>query len=156
MGTVSPQFDQVIDEHRDQLARIARQYAGPNDWQDLLQEIAVAVWRGLSGFEGRSKLSTWLYRVAVNTALQYTRKRRLPSEPLVEDPPDALGAQDPLALLDEFLSSLDPVNRAVLLLDLEGLSRDEIGEVLGLSGGAVAVRMTRLKARFSETFMEEG
>jgi len=153
---VSLEFDHVIDRHREQLARIARQYAGPNDWQDLLQEIALAVWRGLSSFEGRSKLSTWLYRVAVNTALQYTRKRRLPAEQLVDDPPDALGVQDPMTLLDEFLADLDPVNRAVLLLDLEGLSRDEIGEVLGLSGGAVAVRMTRLKARFSETYMEEG
>lgn len=150
------QFDNVIKDHRDQLTRIARQYAGPNDWQDLLQEIAVAVWRGLPSFQGRSKLSTWLYRVAVNTALQFTRKRRPPAEALVDDPPGALGAQDPLALLDEFLAALDPVNRAVLLLDLEGLPREEIGEVLGLSAGAVAVRMTRLKARFSETYMEEG
>ncbi|NKI35570.1 sigma-70 family RNA polymerase sigma factor [Wenzhouxiangella sp. XN79A] len=149
-----PDFDQVIDEHRDRLTRIARQYAGPNDWQDLLQEIAVAIWRGLHGFEGRSTLSTWIYRVAVNTALQHVRKRRPASEALVHEPVGALGAQDPLALLDEFLAALDPVNRAVLLLDLEGLHRDDIGEVLGLSPGAVAVRMTRLKQRFSETYME--
>lgn len=148
-------FDTVIDEHRDRLARIARQYAGPNDWQDLMQEMAVAIWRGLSSFQGRSKLSTWVYRVAVNTALQHVRKRRPASEALTHEPVGALGAQDPLALLDDFLAELDPVNRAVLLLDLEGLHREEIGEVLGLSPGAVAVRMTRLKQRFSETFMED-
>lgn len=152
-------FDDIIDAHRGRLARIARQYAGPNDWQDLLQEIALAIWRGLPGFQGRSKLSTWLYRVAVNTALQHVRKRRPQSEPLGDDPSrdpvGALGVRDPLSLLDDFLGELDPVNRALLLLDLEGLGRDEIGEVLGLSPGAVAVRMTRLKARFSETFMEE-
>jgi RNA polymerase sigma-70 factor (ECF subfamily) len=147
-------FDDVIDEHRDRLARIARQYAGPNDWQDLLQEIAVAIWRGLPAFEGRSKLSTWIYRVAINTALQHVRKRRPASETLVHEPVGALGAQDPLSLLDEFLAELDPVNRTVLLLDLEGLHRDEIGEVIGLSPGAVAVRMTRLKERFSATYME--
>jgi len=148
-------FDHVIDEHRDRLARIARQYAGPNDWQDLLQEIAVAIWRGLPKFEGRSKLSTWLYRVAVNTALQHVRKRRPAAEALVHDPVGALGARDPLSLLDDFLAELDPVNRAVLLLDLEGLHREEIGAVLGLSPGAIAVRMTRLKERFSARFMED-
>ena len=153
-STVDHDFDRVIDEHRDRLVRIARQYAGPNDWQDLLQETALAIWRGLESFQGRSKLSTWIYRVAVNTALQYVRKRRPPSEALVHEPVGALGAQDPLGLLDDFLADLDPVNRAVLLLDLEGLHREDIGEVLGLSPGAVAVRMTRLKERFAATYME--
>ena len=153
-STVDHDFDRVIDDHRDRLARIARQYAGREDWQDLLQEIAVAIWRGLPGFEGRAKLSTWIYRVAVNTALQHVRKRRPTSEALLHEPVGALGAQDPMSLLDEFLAGLDPVNRAVLLLDLEGLHRNEIGEVLGLSPGAVAVRMTRLKERFSATYME--
>lgn len=154
-GADVPQdFDNVIEAHRGQLARIARQYAGPNDWQDLLQEIAVALWRGLPSFQGRSKLSTWVYRVAVNTALQYARKRRPDTQALSQEPVGALAAGDPMALLDEFLASLDPVNRAVLLLDLEGLHRDEIGDVLGLSPGAVAVRMTRLKTRFSDRFME--
>lgn len=147
-------FDAVIDEHRDQLARIARQYAGPNDWQDLLQETAVAIWRGLPGFQGRSKLSTWIYRVAVNTALQYVRKRRPEAVALKWEPVGALAAGDPMALLDEFLAELEPVNRAVLLLDLEGLHRDEIAEVIGLSPGAVAVRMTRLKQRFSEQYLD--
>jgi RNA polymerase sigma-70 factor (ECF subfamily) len=152
--TVDHDFDRVIDEHRNRLARIARQYAGPDDWQDLLQEIAVSIWRGLPGFQGRSELSTWLYRVAVNTALQHVRKRRPDTEALAHEPVGALGAQDPLSLLDDFLAELDSVNRAVLLMDLEGLHRNEIGEVLGLSPGAVAVRMTRLKERFSATFME--
>ena len=148
-------FDAVIEQHRDQLVRIARQYAGPNDWQDLLQETAVAIWRGLPAFEGRSKLSTWVYRVAVNCALQFVRKRVPPSVELVDEPPGALAVGDPMALLDSFLARLDPVNRAVLMLDLEGLSREEIGEVLGLSSGAVAVRMTRLRARFNEHFLED-
>lgn len=148
-------FDALIDQHRDRLTRIARQYAGPSDWQDLLQEIAVAIWRGLPSFEGRSSTSTWIYRVAVNCALQYVRGRRPTTEPLLHEPVGATGARDPLALLDEFLARLDPVNRAVLLLDLEGLHREEIGEVLGLSPGAVAVRMTRLKQRFVDDYLEE-
>lgn len=148
-------LEQVISDNEARLARIARQYAGPNDWQDLLQEIAVALWKGLPGFEGRSSLSTWVFRVAVNTALQYVRKRRPASEALAHEPAGSTDVEDPVALLETFLGRLDPVNRAVLLLDLEGLSREEIAEVIGISPGAVAVRMTRLKHRFNEEFVEE-
>ncbi len=148
-------FKQVISEHQPQLVRIARHYAGPNDWQDLLQEISISLWKGLPGFEGRASLSTWIYRVAVNTALQHVRKRSIPTEPLMVEPVASTDVDDPMALLERFLASLDPVNRAVLLLDLEGLPREEIADVLGISAGAVAVRMTRLKQRFSEQFVEE-
>ncbi len=148
-------FKQVISEHQPQLVRIARHYAGPNDWQDLLQEISISLWKGLPGFEGRASLSTWIYRVAVNTALQQVRKRSIPTEPLMVEPVASTDVDDPMALLERFLASLDPVNRAVLLLDLEGLPREEIADVLGISAGAVAVRMTRLKQRFSEQFVEE-
>lgn len=148
-------FKQVISEHQPQLLRIARHYGGPNDWQDLLQEISISLWKGLPGFEGRARLSTWIYRVAVNTALQHVRKRSIPTEPLMVEPVASTDVDDPMALLERFLASLDPVNRAVLLLDLEGLPREEIADVLGISAGTVAVRMTRLKQRFSEQFVEE-
>lgn len=148
-------LEQIIDENGSRLRRIARQYAGANDCQDLLQEICVALWRGLPGFEGRSSLSTWVFRVAINTALQFVRKRQLPTAPLVHEPAGNPDVGDPLAVLEVFLASLDPVNRAVLLLDLEGLDREEVANVLGLSPGAVAVRMTRLKQRFNEQHVEE-
>lgn len=149
-------LEQVIRDNRARLARIARQYAGPNDWQDLLQEITVALWKGLPGFAARSSLSTWVFRVALNTALQFVRKRRVATEELAHEPVGSTDVGDHMALLEAFLSGLDPVNRAVLLMDLEGLSREEIAEVLGISPGAVAVRMTRLKQRFNDEFVEEG
>ncbi|MGY6555222.1 MAG: RNA polymerase sigma factor [Wenzhouxiangella sp.] len=152
---MNQQFQQVLNENEARLVRIARQYAGPNDWQDLLQEIAIALWKGLPSFAGRSSLSTWIYRVAVNTALQHVRKRPVATEALATEPMDSTDVDDPMALLERFLASLDPVNKALLLMDLEGLSRADIAEVLGISEGAVAVRMTRLKQHFSETFVEE-
>lgn len=152
---MTPDLDQVLANNREPLIRIARQYAGANDWQDLLQEITLNLWRGLESFDGRAKLSTWVYRVAINTALQHVRKRRPDTEPLSDEPVSAHGMDDALHILEDFLASLDPVNRAVLLMDLDGLSREDAAEVLGLSEGAVAVRMTRLKARFSEQFLEK-
>lgn len=156
MPEVTQALKQLIGDHEARLVRIARQYAGPNDWQDLLQEIAVALWKGLPGFEGRSSLSTWVYRVAVNTSLQFVRKRRPAAGEPAHEPAGSTDVGDDMALLESFLSRLDPVNRAVLLMDLEGLSREECADVLGISPGAVAVRMTRLKQRFNEEFVEEG
>jgi RNA polymerase sigma-70 factor (ECF subfamily) len=150
---VNPDLEQVLRDNRDRLARIARQYAGAADQQDLLQEMAVALWQGLPRFEGRSKLSTWVFRVALNTALQYARRKRPAAELLEHEPLGSADVGDPLALLDDFLNGLDPVNRGVLVLDLEGLDRSEIADVLGLTPGAVAVRMTRLKGRFREQYM---
>jgi RNA polymerase sigma-70 factor (ECF subfamily) len=152
---LNQKFEQVITDNEARLRRIARQYAGANDFEDLLQEICLALWRGLPQFEGRSSLSTWVFRVAINTALQFVRKRRLPTCPLTEVPAGSVDCQDPSALLEAFLAGLDPINRALLLLDLEGLSREQVAEVLGLSPGAVAVRMTRLKKRFKQQYMEE-
>jgi RNA polymerase sigma-70 factor (ECF subfamily) len=148
-------LEQVIRDNEGCLVRIARQYAGPDDWQDLLQEISLALWQGLDSFQGRSSLSTWVFRVAVNTSLQFVRKRRAATESMVGEPVGSTDVDDPLALLRAFLSSLDAVNRAVILLDLEGLGREEIAEVLGISPGAVAVRMTRLKQRFEKELVED-
>ncbi len=151
---MTPDIDQILTENRDRLVRIARRYAGPNDWQDLLQEIAMKLWQGLPSFQGRSQLSTWVFRVAVNTALQWARRRKPVQTGLEAAELGAEGAGDPMLLLETFLRKLDPVNRAVLLMDLEGLHREEIADVLGLTPGAVAVRMTRLKGRFADEFLE--
>lgn len=148
-------FEHILQEHRDRLVRIARHYAHADDWQDLYQDMAMNIWRGLPGFDGRAAVSTWVYRVAVNTALQHVRRRREPMAELPEQLPGATGPGEPMAVLEAFLQSLDPINRAVLLLDLEGAARAEIAEVMGTSVGAIAVRMTRLRARFNEQFVED-
>lgn len=148
-------LEQILEGHRDRLVRIARHYAHADDWQDLYQDMAMNIWRGLPGFDGRSAVSTWVYRVAVNTALQHVRRRREPAAALPEELPGATGPGEPMLVLEAFLRSLDPINRAVLLLDLEGAAREEIAEVLGTTAGAIAVRMTRLRARFNEQYVED-
>ncbi len=149
-------FTAMVGENRGALVRLARRYAGPDDWQDLLQEIQLQLWRSFDAFDGRSQRSTWLYRVALNTALSHVRKPRRDHRPLdeVAEPGDGGHAGDPLHVLDDFLAILDPLQRSVLLLDLEGLPREQVAEVLGLSVNAVAVRMTRLRHLFEQRFVE--
>lgn len=149
-------FTAMVRDNQAVLMRLARRHAGPDDWQDLLQEMQLQLWRSFSSFDGRAQASTWLYRVALNTALSHVRKPRRDHRPLDEVPePGDLGHPlDPMDVLDDFLAMLDPVQRSILLLDLEGLSREQVAEVLGLSANAVAVRMTRLRQLFEQHFLE--
>jgi RNA polymerase sigma-70 factor (ECF subfamily) len=138
--------------------RIARAYAG-QDWDDLHQDILLQLWRGLESFEGRSAPSTWLYRVALNTALTWRRKAApaarvtVPATETTPEPVGATGPQDPMRLLDEFLGTLNPSDRAVLLLYLDDLSYAEIADVTGLSAGNVGVRLNRLKRAFKDRYL---
>ena len=149
-------FTEMLRDSHAALARLARRYAGREEWRDLLQEMHLQLWRSFGGFEARSKLSTWVYRVALNTALSYRRKPRREHQPLehVAERGDAGAPGDEMTVLEAFLDALDPLNRSLLLLDLEGLERDQIAQVLGLSPGAVAVRMTRLRQAFEARFLE--
>ncbi|WP_232140377.1 RNA polymerase sigma factor [Luteimonas sp. MHLX1A] len=111
----------------------------------------------LRQFDGRAQQSTWVYRVALNTALSQIRRPRLLHRPLdgIAEPGDSGQPGDPLHVLDAFLAGLDPLSRSVLLLDLEGLPREQIADVLGLTPNAVAIRMTRLRQAFETRFLED-
>ncbi len=149
-------FTAMLRDNHAALARLARRYAAPEEWRDLLQEMHLQLWRSFDGFDARSKLSTWVYRVALNTALSHLRKPRREHQLLEHavDRGDAGAPGDEMTVLGAFLDRLDPLNRSLLLLDLEGLERDEIAKILGLSPGAVAVRMTRLRQAFETQFLE--
>lgn len=151
-------FAAMLHDNAAAMTRLARHYAGPEDWQDLRQEMHLQLWRSFATFDGRAERSTWVYRVALNTALSYRRKPRPAHEPLTPqvEPADAGAAHGELAVLEQFLATLDPVQRSVLLLDLEGLDREQIAAVLGLSPNAVAIRMTRLRQAFETQFLEQG
>ena len=155
MPTSDVRFQRLLDDNQGRLERLARQYADPADWQDLLQDIHVQLWLSLDSFDGRSLLSTWVYRVALNTAISHRRKPRMPPRGEVPDNLGDSGAtHSSLDVLREFLASLGSIDRALLLMDLEDMTREQIAEVLGLSTGAVAVRMTRLKQQFSQRYLE--
>ena len=150
-------FARLVRDNERALVRLARAYASPQDRADLLQEMHLQLWRSWPGFDGRAQASTWVYRVALNTALSHGRKPRREHQPFESMPErgDTGAPGDPMAVLEAFLETLDPVQRAVLLLDLEGLEREQVAEVLGLTPNAVAVRMTRLRQAFEARFVED-
>ena len=153
-------FLDLVGANRPRLARIARAYAGP-DWPDLHQEILLQVWRGLDAFEGRSAPGTWLYRVALNTAMTWRRKvsphvnSRVESGEGLPEATGELSPRDPLHVLDEFLGALNPVDRGVLLLYLDDATYADIAAVTGLTESNVGVRLNRLKRAFTERYIGE-
>ena len=155
--TTDHDFAAMLNENAAALSRLARHYAGPDDWQDLRQDMHLQLWRSFATFDGRADRRTWVYRVALNTALSFRRKP-LPERPGLDAVPERgdVGApHDERHVLEQFLAALDPVQRSVLLLDLEGLEREQIADVLGLSPNAVAIRMTRLRQAFESQFLEQ-
>jgi RNA polymerase sigma-70 factor (ECF subfamily) len=151
------------------LERLARGYeADPDRRRDLLQDIHLALWRSLAGFDGRCSVRTWVYRVAHNVAASHViREQRLNSRTLVgldvlESSPtgeDAELAADRRHALDKLLQMiqrLNPLDRQVILSYLEGLDAASIAEITGISPGNVATRIYRVKNILARWFHEGG
>ncbi len=141
------------------LDRLVRAYElDPDKRRDLLQEIHLALWRSFERYESRCSLRTWVYRVAHNVAASYViQQRRVNSQVLLSlkeidsmaDPVDRTpGAHDRLELdrLMEVIHKLKPPDREVMLLYLEDLDAESIGEITGMSAANVRTHVHRIKA----------
>lgn len=141
-------FQALWERHRGIAIRIAHAYArNPDDRQDLEQEIRVNLWESFPRYRDQTKFSTWMYRVSLNTAITHLRGQKPPTAPIEDIYPAANPDPEISAVLQQVLASLDPANRALLILYLEGNSHDEIGDILGITPGSVATRISRLKDR---------
>jgi RNA polymerase sigma factor (sigma-70 family) len=147
------------------LGRLTRAYErDPDRQRDLLQDIHFALWRSFETYEARSSLRTWVYRVAHNTAASHVLKdRRARISSMVDldhvaDAPDPASStesfeeSDLLARLMALIHTLKPPDRQVMLLYLDDLDAAAIGEITGLSPGAVATKIHRIKAVLAKRF----
>jgi len=147
-------FDEVLAQYRGRLGRIALTYAG-RESDDLLQEILLQIWRSLPGFQQRSTIGTWCYRIAINTAITWKRKaerKRVEraSSKLDQHPAsDSDGPNHETGLLKRFLATLGDVDHAVLLMHLDNVDHSEIAAALGVSDGAIRTRMSRLRQKLA-------
>ena len=157
-------FLSVLAAHHRLIHKVCWAYANsPEEREDLFQEIVVRLLSATRTYDPTRKLSTWLYRVALNVAIDSHRKRRQQSKEqlgLDGDRQPAPG-QDPVVAeqLEELRALLEhqtEVDRALLLLHLEGNSHREIGEVLGLSESNVGTRLSRLKQSLRQSVQSPG
>jgi RNA polymerase sigma-70 factor (ECF subfamily) len=153
----------LLDEHRKILYKVAASYGRtPEDRRDIEQEIVLQLWRSFGRFDGRVKFSTWMYRIALNVAISFVRResRRLRRTVTVEGSAlDAVPAdprteerEEGQRLLHHVIHQLDELNRALVILYLDGQSHEEIAEVLGISVSNVGTRMGRIKEQLRRDF----
>ena len=153
-------FIKLIQEHQNLIYKICHSFCtDPEDRKDLEQEILLQLWKSMGRFEGKAKVSTWIYRVALNTATVFRRthaKHRLQRTRLdaaiislsVEQPePD-----ERIAYVYQFIHQLSDPNKALMLLYLDGMKYREIGEILGISETNVATKLSRIKQQMKQIF----
>ena len=155
-NTQEATFLQLVKEHQKMIHKVCNLYChSPYEKEDLFQEIVVQLWKGYPRFRGDAKFSTWLYRVALNTAISGLRKKEkniayvdpsvLPTalQNLNDNNPEL----EQLQQLYEAIRKLGEIDRAVVMLYLEDRSYEEMEEVLGISQNNLRVKMNRVKEK---------
>jgi RNA polymerase sigma-70 factor (ECF subfamily) len=157
-------FEARLAAHRGIVLRIASAWCPAGEERaDLVQEIHLQLWRAWPRFDPARRFSTWMYRVALNTAISYSRSgawRRRAQVSLDDAPAATAVAAPPPSDLDERLDRLEralralgELDRALVVLHLEERSHREIGEILGLKESNVGTRLARLKQRLRRTML---
>ncbi len=156
----SARFQTLVEEHKKILYKVCSSYCrSRDDREDLAQEITVQLWRSFGTFDDRCRFSTWMYRIALNVAISFYRREStrthslLPADAcLLEEIPDTASQPEEIMLLYQFIERLDPLNKGLLLLYLDGYSYREIAEVLGITETNVATKIGRLKQTMKQEF----
>jgi RNA polymerase sigma-70 factor, ECF subfamily len=151
-------FQTLLEEHKKILYKVCNSYCrNRDDREDLAQEIAIQLWRSFSSFDQRARFSTWMYRIALNVAISFYRRENTRVRYVLSD--DALllnavdvAANEPAAMqaLYQFIERLDSLNRALILLYLDGHNYSEIADIVGITETNVATKISRLKQKLEK------
>lgn len=156
MDVKEQEFSRMVREHKSTIYTVCYMFSNDEDEvSDLFQETLINLWKGYESFRHESKLSTWIYRVAMNTCISANRKKR------------KLGTKVPLSMnidlyndedhetkqvrqLHERIQRLDLIDRALVMMWLEGMNYDEIADVIGISVKNVGVKLVRIKEKLKQ------
>jgi RNA polymerase sigma-70 factor (ECF subfamily) len=152
-------FLEQIQQHKGIIYKVSRMYMdSPEDREDLVQEILLRLWNSYASFEGRSSFSTWMYRVALNTAITFLRKEK--AKPVfIQDNTDELmnkphetnsTAEKRLEIFYKAAKELSPIEKALIFYFMEGMSHREISGLLGISENNARVKLSRTKEKLQE------
>ena len=161
-------FLELLKENRNRILRVCRVYAwNAADQDDLYQEVLFQIWRGLPGLKEKQFANTWLYRVAINTAISFVRKRTSRTDRVVyvdyADLTRTIESQqtteenkdDRIAHLYAVIFKLDPLEKALVTLFLEDFTYEQMAEVTGINANHVGVMLHRAKKKLSSLMTEE-
>jgi len=159
-------FLRLIDQHRGIIRKVAAGYCLTHaDQHDLSQEIMLQLWKAYPRYSPERPFSTWMYRIALNVAISFLRRNTRPvrqtialdeiDHELADQSGEANDPDERMALLQRFIATLDPLNRALLLLYLDDHSYRDIAAILGITETNVATKLSRLKERLRQNIKNE-
>ncbi|HEX7690798.1 MAG TPA: RNA polymerase sigma factor [Sediminibacterium sp.] len=156
------EFITLLNQHQKIIHKVCNLYMDRySDREDLFQEITLQAWKAYGSFRGDARFSTWLYRVALNTAITFFRKeKRRPGLQLTDSLPEqADDTHDPveeqLKAMYAAIGELSRIDKALIMLYLEDYSYNEIGEMMGITANNVAVKMNRIKTKLKEKTQQQ-
>jgi len=151
------EFISLLNQHQKIVYKVCNLYMSRHsEREDLFQEITLQAWKAYESFRGDAKFSTWLYRVALNTAITFFRKeKKMPAIYSTDILPDqSEETYDPIEeqvkAMYAAIGELSKVDKAIVMLYLEDYSYNEIGEMMGITANNVAVKMNRIKIKLKE------
>lgn len=157
------EFLAKIEVHKGILVKVSKMYMDTrDDQQDLFQEILCQLWKSYANFRGESQFSTWMYRVAINTAIVFFKKEKRKVEKTaiveddVEDEDEGTHKENKLAHFYKAVQKLGKIDRAIIFYQFEGFSHKQIGENLGISEVNARVKLNRAKEKLKEIIKKQG
>lgn len=165
MNITEEEFSQIIKENEDRLNHLSRVYADRADeQQDIFQEIIIQIWNSLPSFNGEANIDTWIYRLAVNTAISFVRKKETRRD-YYSDYKDEKDSQEDtnhlyddknekLEILYDAISNLNASEKAIITMYLEDFSYSEIAFVTDITENYVGVKLNRIKKKLSNIIEE--
>ena len=161
-------FRSIVSEHQDRIYRLCWSYAqNREDRKDLFQAILIKIWNGLSSLQNRSTVSTWIFRLSVNTSIDYLRRNKkhktistdmdIADANVIDRTNDIEGnliLSENIKILHKFIGQLSFIDRTLIYLYLEDLKYREIAEILGISEKNVGIKLHRIKKLLKEYFKD--
>lgn len=145
------EFISLIDKHQSLINKVVFLYVdGTEDRRDLRQEIISQAWGSFKSFRGEAKFSTWLYRVAMNVAIATIRKTIKERSAELPKPSPVEAFTNEKDLLNIILNVLSPVEKSIVILQIEGYGQPEIAEILGISEGNTRIKIHRIRKKLKD------
>lgn len=164
MQQVQKDFLEIIDANKRIIFKICNSYCkNAVDREDLAQEIIFQLWKSWDRYDSNFKLSTWMYRIALNVAISFYRKEGkstetvLMGDQLIEVAEEKLeeGLEKNLSALQQFINELKPLDKALIILYLEEKSHKEIADIMGITTTNVATKVGRIKDQLKQRFSKQ-
>ncbi len=161
---VSPEnfFTEILESHKKLIYKIANSYCrDPEERKDLVQEIVLQLWKAFPKYDNKYALSTWIYRIALNVSISYYRKEKSRKKTeenyiqAVEFSDHGSCRNDQLDELYNLIDLLNPLEKAVMILYLEGKNQREMADIMGTSTTNISTRINRIKNKLSSKYQTQ-